>query len=48
MGIARNQTNIAALQVNLVFACGAALCFARIAKAILGGITSHYEQFPIP
>ena len=24
-----------------------ALCFARIAKAILGGITPHYEQFPI-
>jgi hypothetical protein len=25
-----------------------ALCFARIAKAILGGVTQHYEQFPIP
>ena len=24
-----------------------ALCFARIAKAILGGVTQHYEQFPI-
>ena len=24
-----------------------ALCFARIAKAILGDITPHYEQFPI-
>jgi len=25
-----------------------ALCFARIAKAILGGFPLHYEHFPIP